>query len=192
MSKVLPIIFVLGAYVVLPVVIIAGWVRWARRRQGGITWPSVAGLALGTASALLAIGAMLYARSAGGLPVLRPGSLENLPVGSCPLSGRVGLRSCRPSLVQPCSLVCSCRRCWNAAVLDSCGCWGVARAALEGAAPACGLVFGLILDVQVRNPGHELLTPLAFREPVCQGGQPLDLSLDLLLRLASHRFIPPF
>ena len=64
MSKVLPIIFVLGAYVALPAVIVVGWVRWARNRQARTTWPSVAGLALGTASALLAIGAMLYSRSA--------------------------------------------------------------------------------------------------------------------------------
>lgn len=36
-----------------------------------------------------------------------------------------------------------------------------------------GLVFGLILDVQFGNPGHELLPPLAIREPVCESGQPV-------------------
>ena len=65
MSRVLPIIFVLGAYVALPVVIVAGWVRLARRRQADGAWPSVAGLGLGTVSALLAIGTMLYARTVG-------------------------------------------------------------------------------------------------------------------------------
>jgi hypothetical protein len=76
MSKVLPIIFVLGAYVALPAVIVAGWVRWARRRQAGGAWPSVAGLGLGTVSALLAIGTMLYARSAGGFPFYDPALLR--------------------------------------------------------------------------------------------------------------------
>ncbi|WP_047492279.1 hypothetical protein [Terriglobus sp. TAA 43] len=75
MSKAIPIIFALVVYVILPVVIIAGWVRWAQRRQAGETggaWPSVAGLALGTASTLLAIGAMLYARSVVGFPFYDP------------------------------------------------------------------------------------------------------------------------
>jgi hypothetical protein len=76
MSKVLPIIFVLGAYVALPVVIVAGWVRWVRRRQAGGAWPSVAGLGLGTVSALLAIGTMLYARLAGSFPFYDPALLR--------------------------------------------------------------------------------------------------------------------
>ena len=42
----------------------------------GKTWPSMAGLALGTASALLAIGAMLYTRLAGGFPFYDPALLR--------------------------------------------------------------------------------------------------------------------
>jgi hypothetical protein len=76
MSKVLPIIFVLGAYVALPALIIVGWVRWVRRRQTGGTWLSLVGFSLGTASALLAVGAMLYARAAGGFPFYDPSLLR--------------------------------------------------------------------------------------------------------------------
>jgi hypothetical protein len=66
MSYVLPILFALGVYVALPAVLVAGWVRWARRRQIGRTWPSLTGFSLGTASALLAIGSMVYAGMIGG------------------------------------------------------------------------------------------------------------------------------
>ena len=68
MSHVLPILFVLAAYLALPAVLVAGWVRWAHRRQIGSAWPSLVGFSLGTASAVLAVGAFLYARAAGGFP----------------------------------------------------------------------------------------------------------------------------
>ena len=58
--------FALGVYVALPAVLVAGWVRWARRRQIGRTWPSLTGFSMGTASAMLAIGAMVYAGMIGG------------------------------------------------------------------------------------------------------------------------------
>ena len=45
---------------------LAEWVRWARRRQIGRTWPSLTGFSMGTASAMLAIGAMVYAGMIGG------------------------------------------------------------------------------------------------------------------------------
>jgi hypothetical protein len=76
MSYVLPILFVLGVYVALPAVLVAGWVRWARRRQIGRTWPSLTGFSLGTASAALAIGAMVYARAVGGFPFYDPSLLR--------------------------------------------------------------------------------------------------------------------
>jgi hypothetical protein len=76
MSYVLPILFVLGVYLALPAVLVVGWVRWSRRRQIGRTWPSLAGFSLGTASALLAVGAMLYARSSGGFPFYDPALLR--------------------------------------------------------------------------------------------------------------------
>lgn len=101
MSKVLPIIFVLGAYVALPVVIVAGWVRWARRRRAGSAWPSVVGLGLGTVSALLAIGAMLYARSAGGFSFYDPALMRIYRLGlllsvAGLIFGAVGLRWSNP------------------------------------------------------------------------------------------------
>lgn len=72
MAYVLPILFALGVYVALPAVLVVGWVRWARRREIGRTWPSMAGFSLCTASALLAVGAMLYARAVGGFPFYDP------------------------------------------------------------------------------------------------------------------------
>lgn len=72
MSYLLPILFALGVYVALPAVLVAGWVRWARRRQIGRTWPSLTGFSLGTASAMLAIGAMVYAGMIGGFRYYDP------------------------------------------------------------------------------------------------------------------------
>lgn len=76
MSYVLPILFVLGAYLALPVVLVVGWVRWARRRQTGSARPSLAGFSLGTASALLALGVMVYERAAGGFQFYDPALLR--------------------------------------------------------------------------------------------------------------------
>lgn len=76
MNYVLPILFVLGAYVALPAVLVVGWVRWVRRGRTGVVWPSLIGFSLGTASALLAVGAILYARAAGGFPFYDPSLLR--------------------------------------------------------------------------------------------------------------------
>jgi hypothetical protein len=76
MSSVLPILFVVGVYVALPAVLVVGWVRWSHRRQIGRTWPSLAGFSLGTASALLAVGAMLYARTMGSFQFYDPALLR--------------------------------------------------------------------------------------------------------------------
>jgi hypothetical protein len=72
MSFVLQMLFVLGVYVAVPAVLVVGWVRWARRRQIGRTWPSLTGFSLGTASALLAVGSMVYARMIGGFRYYDP------------------------------------------------------------------------------------------------------------------------
>lgn len=66
------IIFVLGVYVAVPVVLVMGWVRWVRYGQIGRTWPSLAGFSLGTASALLAVGSMVYAGMIGGFRYYDP------------------------------------------------------------------------------------------------------------------------
>lgn len=76
MAYLLPLLFVLGAYVALPVVLVAGWVQWARQWQIRSTWPSLTGFSLGTASALLAVGSMLYARAVGGFPFYDPSLLR--------------------------------------------------------------------------------------------------------------------
>jgi hypothetical protein len=93
MSYALPILFVLGAYVALPAVLVLGWVRWFRRGQTGVVWPSLVGFSLGTASALLAGGAILYARAAGGSPFYDPSLLRIYRWG--PLQGHGGRRADR-------------------------------------------------------------------------------------------------
>jgi hypothetical protein len=101
MSKILPIIFAAGAYVALPILIIVGWVRWATRRQAGGTWLSLTGFSLGTASALLGIGTMLYACSLGGFPYYDPALLRIYRLGlllsvAGLIFGTVGLRRSSP------------------------------------------------------------------------------------------------
>jgi len=58
MNKFITMAFLLGAYVALPAFLILGWLRWVRQRQTGDTWISLTGFSLGTASALLAVGAI--------------------------------------------------------------------------------------------------------------------------------------
>jgi hypothetical protein len=84
MSTILSIIFALalGFFVALPVLIVMGWVRWARSREVRCAWLSSTGLTLGTASALLAIGTMLYAHLIGGFPFWDPALLRIYRWGS--------------------------------------------------------------------------------------------------------------
>jgi hypothetical protein len=95
------VIFVLGAYVALPAVLVVGWVRWVRRRQIGSAWPSLTGFSLGTASALLAVGSMLYARWVGGFHFYDPTLLRIYRWGALLsvaglIFGAVGLRWSSP------------------------------------------------------------------------------------------------
>jgi hypothetical protein len=73
MDKALPtILFLLwiGVIVAVPVMLAWGWVRWAKSKQPRTlsTVLSVAGFALATASALLAITTLLYGQAIGGFP----------------------------------------------------------------------------------------------------------------------------
>jgi hypothetical protein len=74
MSQTLPVVFALVAYVALPSFISAGWVRWFlnRKPQPRPSWLSLTGFLLGTVSALIALGGMLYARLVGGFPSFDP------------------------------------------------------------------------------------------------------------------------
>ena len=81
MSRALPIISAAGIYVALPILIIVGWVRWASRRQAGAAWLSLTGFSLGTVSALLGVGATLYARFVGGFPFYDPALLKIYRLG---------------------------------------------------------------------------------------------------------------
>jgi len=72
------VLFVVGIYVALPAAMIWGWVRWSKRTQPR-TLPSIlslVGFTLATASGLLAISAMLYARAIGGFPFYDPSLLR--------------------------------------------------------------------------------------------------------------------
>jgi heme/copper-type cytochrome/quinol oxidase subunit 1 len=62
------VLFVLGICIALLAVMIWGWVRWAKHREPRTAFStlSLVGFILATASGLLAISAMLYARAGGG------------------------------------------------------------------------------------------------------------------------------
>jgi hypothetical protein len=68
------VLFKIGFYVGLPALLIWGWIRWFRRTQPR-TLPSILsliGLALATASAMLAVSSVLYAHTIGGFPYYDP------------------------------------------------------------------------------------------------------------------------
>jgi|SRR5271169_667585 len=73
-GSVVLVLFVVGVYVALPAVMTWGWVRWWKRTQPRTPFSilSLIGFTLATASGLLAISAMLYARAVGGLPFYDP------------------------------------------------------------------------------------------------------------------------
>jgi uncharacterized BrkB/YihY/UPF0761 family membrane protein len=74
MNQAIFVLFVIGIYIALPVVMIWGWTRWTKRREPRTTFStlSLIGFTLGTVSGLLAISAMLYARAVGGFPFYDP------------------------------------------------------------------------------------------------------------------------
>jgi hypothetical protein len=67
-------LFGLVAYIGLPVVLISGWIRWARRSHSRGLLPAVAmvGFTFATASALLAICSVSYALIIRGFPYYDP------------------------------------------------------------------------------------------------------------------------
>ncbi len=66
-----------------PVTIVWGWSRWRKRQRpaGKLAVASAAGLGLATASALLALGAAVYARAIGGFAYYAPPLLRIYAVG---------------------------------------------------------------------------------------------------------------
>ena len=77
-------IFVVLIYLFLPLAVVWGWVRWmkSKRTQGIISYFALTGFALATASILLAISAVLYARHIGGFPYYDPRLLRIYRWGS--------------------------------------------------------------------------------------------------------------
>ena len=77
--------FVVGAlYVALPATIVWGWVRCFTRSQPRTTFStlSLIGFALATASALLAISALVYSAVIGGFPYYDPRLLRIYRIGA--------------------------------------------------------------------------------------------------------------
>lgn len=73
-ESVLVVLLAVGFYVGLPAAMIWGWVRWWKRTQPRTPFSilSLIGFTLATASGLLAILAMLYARAVGGFQFYDP------------------------------------------------------------------------------------------------------------------------
>lgn len=79
-------------YLILPAAIVAGWIGWMRRRTSETPFSllSVLGFGLSTCSALLAVGAVVYAHAIGGFPFYDPRLLRIYRWGSLlSLSGLV-------------------------------------------------------------------------------------------------------
>lgn len=73
----------IATYIAAPVLLITGWTRWARLPQPRDIIPmlALAGFIVGSASALLALGAVIYAWSIGGFPYYDPRLLRIYGVG---------------------------------------------------------------------------------------------------------------
>jgi hypothetical protein len=67
-------VFVIAVYVVLPVTIIGGWIRWLRHRapETRFSLLSLVAFALATCSALLALISLIYAHAIDGFPYYDP------------------------------------------------------------------------------------------------------------------------
>ena len=75
--------FSIVAYVVVPIVLITGWIRWRRRPQGDPTLGiSFIGFMLGSASALLAACSILVAFLGGGFRYYDPVLLQIYRIGT--------------------------------------------------------------------------------------------------------------
>ncbi len=68
------LVLAVAAYAAAPILLITGWVRWARRPQQTTPFSAVAlaGFSMGTTSALLALGGSIYAHAIGGFPYYDP------------------------------------------------------------------------------------------------------------------------
>jgi hypothetical protein len=68
------VVFTVVIYVVLPVAIVGGWIRWVRRRapETRFSLLSLVAFGLATCSALLALISLTYAHVIGGFPYYDP------------------------------------------------------------------------------------------------------------------------
>jgi hypothetical protein len=73
-SQAFGVLYVIAINIVLPAVMIWGWVRWTKREKQWtvLSILSLIGFVLATASGLLAISSFLYSRAIGGFPFFDP------------------------------------------------------------------------------------------------------------------------
>ncbi len=74
MADSLAILFIISTDILLPAAIIWSWVRWTKyeKARSVISYLAAIGLAFATASALLAVSAIIYAPHIGGFPFYDP------------------------------------------------------------------------------------------------------------------------
>ena len=73
-EEIVLVVFAVAVYVVLPAAIIAGWIRWVRRRSPETRFSllSLVAFGLATCSGVLAVISLLYAHAIGGFPYYDP------------------------------------------------------------------------------------------------------------------------
>jgi hypothetical protein len=83
-EEIVLVIFVIAVYVALPAGIIAGWIRWLRRRapETRFSFLSLLAFGLATCSGLLALISLIYAHAIGGFPYYDPRLLRFYRWGS--------------------------------------------------------------------------------------------------------------
>jgi hypothetical protein len=84
MVTVILVLIEIGFYVAVPAGLVWGWIRLLRNRQSKLTClaPSLAAFALGTASAVLAIGATLFSSETAGISGPDPSMLRLYRTGA--------------------------------------------------------------------------------------------------------------
>jgi len=112
MSQVVLVIYLLVIYVVLPSMMIWGWIRWTTNNEQRTVFSvlSLIGFSLATLSIILAISSTLFARATRGLLLYDPFSLT-IPAWGALISATglviVGVGLWRRSLLRWHALICS-------------------------------------------------------------------------------------
>ena len=73
-EQVIALVYAVGILIVLPLAIVAGWIRWAKNRPllASFSLLSLVAFGLVTCSGLLAVYSLIYAHAIGGFPYYDP------------------------------------------------------------------------------------------------------------------------